>query len=118
MSTPPHSSPSTDGAAPLVACVNSSEAITQLLRDVLLDEGFRAVQYVSSVQGGAAEAIRFLQAVAPAAVIYTVSVPYEAGWQEFQQVRGALPDCQLVVTTTNKAALDGLAGPQLGGVGC
>ena len=98
-------------AAPLVACVNSSQDIVELLAALLQEDGIRAVTHVSPTREGPQPEIEFLRNVRPQAVIYNVSLPYEASWQEFLQVREALPDCPFVVTTTNKRALDELVGP-------
>ena len=98
-------------ASPLVACVNSSEDIVELLATVLQEDGLRAVTHVSPTKEGPQPEIDFLRNVRPQAVIFNVSLPYEASWQEFLQVRAALPDCPFVVTTTNKRALDELVGP-------
>ena len=101
----------THTSTPLVACCNSSEDIVALLADVLKHEGFRAVTHVSPATLGPDPTINFLTQVRPHACIYSVSLPYEASWTNFQQVRQALPGCAWVVTTTNKRALDTLVGP-------
>ena len=101
----------TQPASPLVACVNSSQDIVELLAALLQEDGIRAVTHVSPTREGPQPEIEFLRNVRPQAVIYNVSLPYEASWQEFLQVREALPDCPFVVTTTNKRALDELVGP-------
>ena len=97
--------------APLVACVNASEDIVELLAEVMKHEGFRAVTHVSPSKLGPEPTIEFLRQVQPQACIYSVSIPYEDSWANFQQVREALPLCAWVVTTTNKRALDELVGP-------
>ncbi len=97
--------------APLIACVNSSEDIVELLADVMKHEGWRAVTHVSPSKLGPEPTIDFLQQVRPQACIYSVSIPYQESWANFQQVREALPLCAWVVTTTNKRALDELVGP-------
>ena len=97
--------------APLIACVNASEDIVELLADVMKHEGWRAVTHVSPSKLGPAPTIEFLRQVQPQACIYSVSIPYQESWANFQQVREALPLCAWVVTTTNKRALDELVGP-------
>ena len=101
----------TQPASPLVACVNSSQDIVELLASVLQEEGYRAVTHVSPTREGPQPEIDFLRNVRPQVVIYNVSLPYEASWKEFLQVRATVPDCPFVVTTTNKRALDELVGP-------
>lgn len=104
---PPAPSPN----APLVACVNSSDDIVQMLREVFVMDGFRAVPCVSTLTDGPEKMIGLLQSVNPDACVFTISPPYAEKWQEFQQVRQALPNCGWVVTTTNKRALDEIVGP-------
>ena len=65
----------------------------------------------SPVQEGPQPEIDFLRNLRPQVVVYNVSLPYEVSWQEFLQVRAAVPDCPCVVTTTNQRALDELVGP-------
>jgi len=96
---------------PLVACCNASEDIVTLLADVMKGEGWRAVTHVSPAEQGPDPTIEFLTQVRPQACIYSVSLPYEQSWANFQQVREAVPECAWVVTTTNKVALDTIVGP-------
>ena len=96
---------------PLVAYVNSSEDIVELLAEVLRDEGFRAVTHVTPSRLGPAPVMTFLSQLLPQACVFNVSVPYEQSWAEFVQVQAAVPSCAYVVTTTNKRALDELVGP-------
>jgi DNA-binding NtrC family response regulator len=100
-----------DTPTPLIACCNSSDDIVTLLADVMKDEGFRAVTHVSLATQGPEPTIEFLTQVRPQACIYSVSLPYETSWANFQAVRQAMPGCAWVVTTTNKRALDELVGP-------
>jgi DNA-binding response OmpR family regulator len=101
-----------DGAAPpLVACVNSSDDLVQLIAEYFREEGFRAVAQVSSVRADPTRLVTFLTDLQADACVYSVSPPYDAGWQEFQRLRAAVPGCAYIVTTTNKRALDALVGP-------
>ncbi len=97
--------------APLIACLNSSEDVVELLAEVLKEEGWRAVTHVTPASLGAQPTIEFLTQVRPHACIYSVSVPYDADWAIFQQVQRAVPSCAWVVTTTNKRALEAIVGP-------
>ena len=98
-------------ARPLVACVNSSEDVVDLLADYLRLEDFRAVTHVTPVRWGAEPVIAFLRDLHPDACVFTVSLPYDANWREFEVVRAAVPAVPFVVTTTNQRALDELVGP-------
>jgi hypothetical protein len=61
---------------PLVACVNSSKELLDLLADVLKADGLRAVTMVSSLREGIRPVVDFLGQLRPDACIYAVSVPY------------------------------------------
>jgi len=96
---------------PLIACVDSSEDVVQLLADYLRLEGFRAVTRVTPVRWGAEPVIAFLTDLRPDACVFTVSLPYAESWAEFQAVRAAVPAVPVVLTTTNKRALEAAVGP-------
>jgi CheY-like chemotaxis protein len=97
--------------APLVACVNSSEDIVQVLAFQLRLAGYRAVTYATPTLIRV-DALRiFLTNLQPAACVYTVSIPYEDSWQELQALRAAMPDLPFVLTTPNARALTDLVGP-------
>ncbi len=97
---------------PLIACVDSSEDIVQLLADYLRLEGFRAVAHATPVRWGAEPVIQFIAQLRPDACVYTVSLPYAENWAEFQALRAAVPDVPFVLTTTNQRALAAPRRPQ------
>jgi DNA-binding response OmpR family regulator len=99
-----------DERSPLIACVDSSEDIAELLADYLRLEGFRAVVHTTPVRFGPASVIAFVQNVQPDVCIYTVALPYDESWREFQALRAAVPNVPFVITTTNKRALEEVAG--------
>ena len=96
---------------PLVAVLNSSQDIVQLLQEVLEDDGFRTVTFVSGIERGPHDSLDFLRQHRPQIVLYSVAPPYDKSWAIFQQVREGMPDAHFVVTTTNKRALDEFVGP-------
>ena len=96
---------------PLVACINSSEDVVQLLADWFREEGFRAVSYVTPIRYGTAPVVQFVTALQPDVCVYTVSIPYRESWAEFQALRRAAPAVPFVLTTTNVRALRELVGP-------
>ena len=96
---------------PLVACVDSSEDVAQLVADYLRLDGFRAVTHVTPVCWGAEPVISFVTELRPDACVFTVSLPYAESWREFQALRAAAPDVPFVLTTTNVRALEAAAGP-------
>ena len=100
----------TPSSPPLVACVDSSMDIVDLLEILVEDEGFRAATHVSSVEDGAPPVVEFLARVRPRVCIYAVSPPYQTNWETFERVRRAYPGCAYVLTTTNARMLKELVG--------
>ena len=96
---------------PLIACVDASEDVLLLLRDCMVDAGYRAVTFCSPIRYGLQPVVDFLTYLAPAAAIYNVSPPYQASWDEFQHLQHEVPECPCLPATTNKAALERLVGP-------
>ena len=96
---------------PLVACLNSSQDLVDLMADVLDYDGFRTVSFAASHKDGPQPLIAFLHQTRPQVCVFAISPPYEESWAICQQVRQAVPDCAWVLTTTNKRALDELVGP-------
>src|SRR6478672_1110331 len=96
---------------PLIACVDSSEDVLLVLRDCLVDAGYRAVTFCSPIRYGPQPVVDFLTYLAPAAAVYCVSPPYQASWDEFQHLQREVPECPCLPVTTNKAALERLVGP-------
>lgn len=102
---PTHPSP------PLVVCVSTGTVVAQLLADYLRTDGFRTVPFVTPDRAGAATVIEFLTACAADACVSIVSVPYAERWQEGQQLRAAMPDVAVVLTTVNRQGLEAVVGP-------
>lgn len=96
---------------PLIACVNSSADIVELLADVFRDEGFRAVSHASPTGAGVGPSLAFLRDLQPLVCVFNISIPYAASWAEFQTIRQALPTIGFVIVTTNKEALENIVGP-------
>lgn len=96
---------------PLIACVDANEDVLLLVRDCMVDAGFRAVTFTSPIRYGAQPVIDFVTYLAPAIVIYTLSPPYAASWAEYHRVVQEVPECPILPTTTNKAALERVVGP-------
>ena len=96
---------------PLIACVDSSEDIVQLLADSLCLDGFRVVTHATPLRRGSEPVIQFIAGLRPDACIYTIGLPYAASWAKFQALRGAVPDVPFVLTTLNRRGLEGAVGP-------
>jgi CheY-like chemotaxis protein len=98
---------------PLVAVVNTSEEVARLIQTVLEDEGFRAVvAYVVAFRTGREDLGAFLRRHDPAVVVWDLAIPYAENWQYLQTLitAGTFAGRGLVLTTTNKRALDELVG--------
>lgn len=95
---------------PLVACVNASENVTDLLAEYLRLDGFRAVPLVVPLRAHGEPLHRLISDLRPDACIYTIGPPYPEGWQAFAALRAALPTVAFVLTTINRRALAAAVG--------
>jgi DNA-binding response OmpR family regulator len=101
-------------AKPLVAVINASEDIVMLLRLELESQGFATAQaHIRHIKDGKFDFLAFLAEFDPAAIVYDIAPPYEENWTFLRLMRDtqAMRGRPVVVTTTNKAALDRLVGP-------
>lgn len=98
-------------SGPLIAILNSSADLVRVLKTALDDGGFRTVTLVSTTADGAVGPLAFLRLHNPAAAIYSISPPYQEGWEILQQVRRQWQDGRFVITTTNLGALRSCVGP-------
>jgi DNA-binding response OmpR family regulator len=100
-------------AIPVVALVDTSEEITGLLTAVFQTEGFATVPaFTLDIKRGQQDFADLVQAHQPDVVIWDIAIPYEENWAFFLQVQASPVGqvCRFVLTTTNKAALEGLVG--------
>ena len=98
---------------PLVLVLNTSPDFMAMVAEILDMEGFRSVSaYILEFRKGGHDIRAFLDQHRPAVVIYDIAIPYQENWEFFQHVRtvSGLRDCQYVVVTTNKKALESLVG--------
>ncbi len=99
---------------PLVAVVNTSEEIAELIQLVLQQEGIRTiVAYSTDFKRGRQDLGAFLRQYDPPVVVWDIAIPYAENWDFFQRVRESEvgQGRTFVLTTTNKRALDALVGP-------
>jgi hypothetical protein len=105
----------TRGDRPVVAIINTSQEITELLQEVLADDNFAVVAaYVVDFKRGKLDLGAFFQTYQPEAVVYDIALPYVENWAFFcEQVLAPhfLPEDRFVLTTTNKSVLEVLVGP-------
>ena len=97
-----------------VAVINTSEDISTMLAQAVEEEGFRAaVAYVTDLREERVELNGFLDEHDPRAVIWDIAIPYDVNWRFFLTChqQSALRNCPVILTTTNKSALESLVGP-------
>jgi CheY-like chemotaxis protein len=85
-----------------------------LLRTALEAEGFQTVAgHVVDIKRGHLDVIDFVAQHDPRVIIYDVLPPYEANWTFLRLLRSseALRHRRFVVTTANKAMLEGITDP-------
>lgn len=100
--------------ASLVAIVDSSEEMTELLRLVLEDDGYRiATAYMADLRRGDPDPATFFAEHDPAATVWDIALPYEENWAFVASVRDgpAGQGRHFVLTTANVRALESLVGP-------
>jgi DNA-binding response OmpR family regulator len=101
-------------AQPLVAIINTSEEVVEFLREALEQEGYaHTAEDVLTFKRGERDVETFLQYHDPDVVIWDIGFPYEENWKFFTQLRerGVFNGRGLVLTTTNKHALESFTGP-------
>jgi CheY-like chemotaxis protein len=97
----------------IVAVFNTSPDTVELLRVVLQQAGFLvASAFTYDIRDGRVDLDRFVRQNHPAVVVYDVAPPYDTNWALLQNLRAepALQRCQFVITSTNAAYVQRLAG--------
>jgi CheY-like chemotaxis protein len=100
---------------PTIAVVNSNEDTVDMLRLCLQNHGFSSVvtAHVFDIKTGRMDFLEFLTVHDPAIFVWDVSIPYAENWRFVQMLMTSdqMKGRKFVITTTNKAALDSLVGP-------
>jgi CheY-like chemotaxis protein len=103
---------------PAVAVINNNEDTVEMLRTFLQHHGFTAVAtaHVTDIRAGRTDFLEFIAEHQPAVIVYDISIPYEENWRFLQLLRSseATNGRKVVITTTNKRALDTLVGEDSG----
>ena len=100
---------------PTIAVINSNEDTTEMVRACLQDQGFTSVvvAHVTEIKRGQTDFLKFLDTHDPRIFVWDIGIPYEENWRftrvilNNEQMKGR----RLVLTTTNKRALDAMVGP-------
>ncbi len=98
---------------PVVAIFNSSVETLEILRDLLMDEGFLPVTgHVDDVRLGKLDLLEFVRGHDPAALVWDIAPPYGANYTFLKLVRTSpeIARVPLVITTTNVRVLREEAG--------
>jgi CheY-like chemotaxis protein len=98
----------------VVAIFNSNADIMELLRVALESEGLQTVSgHVVDIKRGHLDVIEFVEQHDPRVIIYDVVPPYEPNWTFLRLLRSseAMRGRRFVLTTTNKAVLEGITDP-------
>jgi CheY-like chemotaxis protein len=99
---------------PLVAVINTSEDVAELLRAIVEDAGWRsALAYIPDLRRGSPDPDEFLSQYDPRVIVYDIGIPYEENWAFFCAIeqRPIAQGRRFVLTSTNKRALESLVGP-------
>lgn len=97
-----------------VAVINSNEDTVEMLRTLLEREGWETVTgHVDDIKRGRIDFLKFLEMHDPQVLIWDVPPPYDQSWAFLQLVRSsrAMDGRVVIVTTTNKQALERFVGP-------
>jgi DNA-binding response OmpR family regulator len=96
-----------------VAIINSSQDTVEMLRTLLEREGWQTVEgHADEIKRGRIDFLSYLETHDPTVVIWDVAPPYDQNWAFLRLVRSsrAMDGRVVIVTTTNKVALDRFAG--------
>jgi DNA-binding NtrC family response regulator len=100
---------------PVVAVINSTEDVVDMLRLALEHAGLTVVSALTpEIRQGQVDVERFVGQHDPRVIVYDIAPPYDANWKLFQHT-AAMPVMagrQFIITSTNARQVEGLAGPQ------
>lgn len=99
---------------PTIGVINSNEDTTEMLREILQHNGFTSVVigHVTEIKRGQTDFLKFLEIHDPRVFVWDIGIPYEENWRFTQLMLNSekMQGRAVVLTTTNKRALDALVG--------
>ncbi|MDQ6739532.1 MAG: hypothetical protein M3021_03960 [Actinomycetota bacterium] len=105
---------SANSQAPLIAVINNSAEVVEMLGLILEQADYQHVaESVVNFRRGERPVDAFLERHNPHVLIWDIAFPYQENWAFFCQIRdsGVLRQRGVVLTTTNKQALELFIGP-------
>lgn len=100
-------------AAPVVAILNTSPDVVDMLRGVFEVAGFVVVSlFTHQIRERGVDIEAFLSQHKPNVVVYDIAPPYEPNWRLFEHISRTplMHECRIVLTSTNAARLKELVG--------
>ena len=97
-----------------ILALNASVELTQMLTEVLQDEGYNAsYAYILELKNSTLTVSEVLKTHQPELIIYDIALPYEENWKFFNTLQKItiIKDIKVILTTTDKVVLDALVGP-------
>ena len=98
----------TDVPRPILAILNSSEDLLELLAEAFKDEGFGVItHHLLPFRRGQEDVTQFFAQHRPDVAIWELSIPYNDNWTFFHRTRQApaVRDCPIILTSTNVTRL-------------
>lgn len=98
---------------PCVAIINSVSELIDMIKELLEEEGYRAITaLISDIKKVELDIHSFMKEFDPQVIIYDIPPPYDLNWHFFKLLEDSpsMNNCAFVVTTTNKKALDSQVG--------
>ena len=104
----------TTAPTPTVAVINSNEDTTEMIRACLQQHGFTSVVigHVTEIKRGQTDFLKFIETHDPAVFVWDIGLPYEENWRFMHLMMSSdhMKGRRVVLTTTNKRALDSMVG--------
>jgi CheY-like chemotaxis protein len=98
----------------VVAVINSSQDTVDMLRECLQLHGFTSVvtAHIDDIKRGKTDFVEFVSHHNPQVFLYDVSIPYAENWRALELLMRTdlMRSRRVVITTTNKRALDLIVG--------